>query len=452
MLGFFTEWLDNYLNFERTPQKNIFWLETMKFLCEKLGHPESSCPCFHVAGSKGKGSISAMIADILARAGYKTGIYSSPHILDFTERIESAEGPLPEDIYTQSAWELMKAVEAIPLEDFPAQRPLTWFELVTLFAMLCFRNAGMDYVVWEVGLGGRLDATNVVSPVCSCIGSIEREHTEYLGDTVEKIAAEKGGIIKPRVPAVIFPQAPGPRKVFSAIAAERKAPVLFAEDCCTVKDIAYTARFTDKRIFVMNAAIDSPVFRRPLHIQSRLLGEFQAWNAAVAALSIKQVFPSINEAIIEEGIAAACLPGRFEQMSPVRGYPQLPVLILDGAHTANSVRLTMDTFQKLYAGQPPSPHLLFACASDKDVEDMARSFSGIFSHISITKPGSTKATDIARVEKAFAAQKMSFTRTDDYTVAIKNALASADKAKAPLLVLGSFYLLAEVKKILMQQS
>ncbi len=448
MLDFFTKWLDDYLNFERAPKKNIFWLETMRFLCEKLGHPERTCPCFHVAGSKGKGSISAMIAGILAKAGYKVGIYCSPHILDFTERVVSADGPLAEDIYLRSAQELMDCVQAIPLADFPAERPLTWFELVTLFAMLCFRNAGMDYVVWEVGLGGRLDATNVVEPLCCCIGPIELEHTEYLGDTVEKIAAEKGGIIKPLVPVVIFPQTAKVRGVFSRIADERQAPLLFSEDCCTVRDISYERASGSERVFGMTAALDSPLFRRQLHIKSKLLGSFQAWNAAVAALAVKRVLPLIDEDCIEKGISSVSLPGRFEQLSPVSGYPDVPVMILDGAHTANSVRLTMENFRTLYINQSVRPQLLFACASDKDVEDMARCFVGCFSHISVTRPGNVKATDLGRVERAFQSQNLAFTLTADCTAAISDALLRADKAHSPLLVIGSFYLLAEVKKFL----
>src|SRR5574344_1125328 len=132
-----TKWLDQYLNFERLPQKNIFWLDTMQYLCKRFDHPENYCPSFHVAGSKGKGSISKMIACILERAGYKTGLYSSPHILEFSERIENAKTKLPEKVYEESVKEIMAGVQSIIPEDLPLQRPVTWFELVTLYAMLC---------------------------------------------------------------------------------------------------------------------------------------------------------------------------------------------------------------------------------------------------------------------------------------------------------------------------
>src|SRR5574344_2902318 len=237
-----TKWLDQYLNFEHLPQKNIFWLDTMQYLCKRFGNPENCCPSFHVAGSKGKGSISMMIAFILKRAGYNTGLYTSPHILEFIERVGTPSGQFSDEVYEKSVRELMNGVQSIIPEDLPKQRPITWFELVTLFSMLCFRDAKTDWAVYEVGLGGRLDATNVITPKCCCIGPIELEHTEYLGDTVEKIAVEKGGIIKPGVQVIIAPQKPSVRKVFEKIAAERGAPIIFVEDVLKSHEVVYIIR------------------------------------------------------------------------------------------------------------------------------------------------------------------------------------------------------------------
>ena len=226
-------WIDSYLNFEKTPKKNIFWLDTMRFFCQKFGEPEQCAPCFHVAGSKGKGSVSTFIASILDEAGYTTGIYTSPHILDFIERISSATGAFKAEVYNNAVEELMKGVQSITQSELPAERPITWFELVTLFSFLVFRQAKVDYSVFEVGLGGRLDSTNVVHPLCSIITPIELEHTEFLGDTVEKIAYEKGGIIKENTPVVIAQQTPSVRAVFEKIAEEKHAPVVFLEDTIT---------------------------------------------------------------------------------------------------------------------------------------------------------------------------------------------------------------------------
>ena len=166
-------WIDSYLNFEKTPKKNIFWLDTMRFFCEKFGQPQDFAPCFHVAGSKGKGSVSTFIASILDEAGYKTGLYTSPHILDFIERVSSPNGPFEEEAYNRAVEEIMSGVKAIPTEELPGQRPITWFELVTLFSFLVFRQAKVDWSVFEVGLGGRLDSTNIVNPKVSVITPIE---------------------------------------------------------------------------------------------------------------------------------------------------------------------------------------------------------------------------------------------------------------------------------------
>src|SRR5574344_670164 len=226
----FQDWLDNYLDFERLPQKGIFWLDTIQFLCRRFNNPQNCAPCFHVAGSKGKGSVSKMIACILEEAGYSCGLYSSPHITDFRERIGTAHDFFPESVYEAAIREMVPRVESVIPDDLPEQRPVTWFELVTLYAFLCFRQAHVQYAVYEVGMGGRLDATNVVVPKISCITPIELEHTEYLGDTLEKIAGEKAGIIKENTPVCISVQKPVCREVFSQQAYKKNAPIVFIED------------------------------------------------------------------------------------------------------------------------------------------------------------------------------------------------------------------------------
>ncbi|MFA6937879.1 MAG: bifunctional folylpolyglutamate synthase/dihydrofolate synthase [Treponema sp.] len=501
-----TKWLDQYLNFERLPQKNIFWLDTMQYLCKRFNHPEYFCPSFHVAGSKGKGSISKMIACILERAGYKTGLYSSPHILEFSERIENAKTKLPEKVYEESVKEIMAGVQSIIPEDLPLQRPVTWFELVTLYAMLCFRNYNADYSVYEVGLGGRLDATNVITPKCCCIGPIELEHTEYLGDTVEKIAFEKGGIIKPSIPVIISKQKPSVKKVFKDIAEQRKAPVVFIDDILKSCEYVYKNRqlsnvsyINEKPLYnkgesafygnrnkgaddnnFVKASETSKIdgnsfmgtdigmdiklefskdtelgrsFKRPINATLKLLGEFQMYNAAVACLAVKTVFPNLDESIIEHGLSDAKLPGRFEIVSPVENYPNIPELILDGAHTVNSVNFTMQTFTKLYENpeivRASRAHLLFACAADKDFEDISAFFENKFDDVMLTRPGETKASNMERLEKAFESKDIKHETCSDYVRAIEMALEKANEGHAPLLVTGSFYLVAEVKKFLL---
>ncbi|MBR1911446.1 MAG: bifunctional folylpolyglutamate synthase/dihydrofolate synthase [Treponema sp.] len=464
-LHFFIEWIDRYLNFERTPKKNIFWLDTMKFLCEKLHHPETYCPCFHVAGSKGKGSISAMIAGILEEKGLRTGVYTSPHILDFKERVGYGNKPFEFEVYHKSAYELMNVVDSIPLEEFPAQRPVTWFELVTLFAMLCFRNARVDYAVWEVGLGGRLDATNVVQPVCCCIGPIELEHKEFLGDTIEKIAKEKGGIIKKATPVVCARQTDEAYKALQDIASSLNAPFIQVEKNARISNAVYNIRHNfcesiknntlkDAPFITLDADISSPLFQKDVHVALQMLGDVQVENAALAALAVKHVFPDIDESMIGRGASRAYLPARFE-MTASSLHPNIPFIVLDGAHTANSIHITMKTYRHIVVAlqdklheSMQKPFLLFACAADKDVEDIAIHFKDECSRIVLTRPGNVKQSDVQRAAKAFTSEKIDCTVIEDYEKAIEVLFDTANKERVPVLVAGSFYLVAEVKSYL----
>ncbi len=458
----FCAWIDRYLNFEKTPKKNIFWLETMKFLCGKLGNPEQKSRCFHVAGSKGKGSVSAMISSVLDEMGFFTGVYSSPHIEHFLERVQSADGPFENRVYEQAAENVMSCVEKWK-DLLPEGRPLTWFELVTVFAMECYAIAKCDWAVYEVGLGGRLDATNVVLPECCCISAIEKEHTEYLGDTVEKIAFEKGGIIKKGVPVVIGRQQfEGARRVLENCARERGAPVVDAESLCNISEVVYNSRQYNSTVldnsskveyksaqsdgFGISFTLSSPLFSRPLHPNLKLLGEFQAHNAAVAALAVKTVFPDASEDLIEKGLSKASIPGRFEILQDISRYSGLEALVLDGAHTISSVTFTMQTFEKLFSGKKAV--LLFGCAADKDVQHMAPLFKERFDGVFVTKPGEVKACSLNGMDFAFSDAGIPHQTISETSYAIETALSCAMEKGAVLLVTGSFYLVSEVKKYL----
>lgn len=476
-------WIDSYLNFEKTPKKNIFWLDTMRFFCEKFGQPQDFAPCFHVAGSKGKGSVSTFIASILDEAGYKTGLYTSPHILDFIERVSSPSGAFEEEAYNRAVEEIMSGVKAIPTEELPGQRPITWFELVTLFSFLVFRQAKVDWSVFEVGLGGRLDSTNIVNPKVSVITPIELEHTEFLGDTLEKIAFEKGGIIKENTPVVIARQRPEVRKVFEKIAEEKHARAIFVEDAIQdlnfqIKNISnciknntnitigsqnfkedgiknHTISQENKNISLMNVSFSSNIFKRSIQTDTLLLGRFQAENAALAALAVKAALPNISEDAIERGLAKAKLPARFEIVQNPKDFENIPFLVMDGAHTVNSVRFTMETLSQVFGktdgrsqNTPVTRTLLFACAADKDAKDIAPLFKNQFESVFLTKPGNVKQSDLERLADAFDKAEIPYDLNEDFETQIKKAFEHANAHKSILLVTGSFYLIAEVKKFL----
>ena len=445
----FETWLNQFLNFEKTPEKNIFWLETMRFLCEKFGNPQNSYKKIHVAGSKGKGSVCAFISSILEESGLKTGLYTSPHILSFYERISSAHSLFENEIYKKAENEMLSNEDFFKREHLPERRAATWFELVTLFAFLTFRQAHCDVSVLETGLGGRLDATNVVLPEVSVIMPIELEHTEFLGDTIEKIAYEKAGIIKEGIPVVCAHQTRVARSVFEKVACEKKSPIYFLDDFLT----SYKYEIKDESAYIELVLKD---FERPLNFTTKMLGEIQAENAAIACFAARLAFPQITIKQMEKGLSKAFLPARFEICKKFGA-----TIIFDGAHTPNSIELTCKTFSKLFAFEPcfntsGKGILLFACAKDKKMDEMSKILlKNNFCSIFLTTPGE-KLSDLSELTQHFEQnlKNMSneilyplkdFQVISDFNLAFQKALKEAQITNQPLLICGSFYLIAGIK-------
>ena len=444
-LEYFNEWLDSFLNFEKMPKKNIFWLETMKYLCERFNNPQNSYKTYHIAGSKGKGSISSYIANILSSAGYKTGLYTSPHILNFSERIGSNAGPFSEEVYEKTVKEIVHLVDSIIPENLPNEREATWFELVTLFAFLTFKNADCSHCVFETGMGGRLDATNVISPEVTIITPIELEHTEFLGDTLEKIAKEKAGIIKQNIPVVSFNQKPEVKAILEEVAKEKNCEIYFLNDFLD----SYTYKIeNEKSVVELNF---NKLFSRPIKTTLNFLGEFQVLNCAVATFACKLVNPEITEEQIELGLSKAFLPGRFEIINKNEN-KKIPKLILDGAHTKDSLKFTFDTFKSLYNSQA---NLLFACASDKNMDEMTKLFFEYkVKSLILTKPGFEKGSNLPYLAECTKKLNEENNNLIDLQIienpkdAILKSFELAYQNDEPVLICGSFYLLAEVKSLL----
>ncbi len=444
-LVYFNEWLDSFLNFEKMPKKNIFWLETMKYLCNRFDNPQNSYKSYHIAGSKGKGSVSSYIANILSSAGYKTGLYTSPHILNFSERIGSNSGPFSEEIYEKSVKEIVHLVDSIIPENLPNERDATWFELVTLFAFLTFKNAQCSHCVFETGMGGRLDATNIILPEICVITPIELEHTEFLGDTLEKIAKEKAGIIKENIPVVSFNQKPEVKSVLEKVAKEKNCEIYFIDDFLD----SYNYKIENEKSFVeLNF---KKLFSRPIKTSLNFLGEFQVFNAAIASFACKLVNPEITEEQIELGLSKAFLPGRFEIIRKDKN-KKIPKLILDGAHTKDSINFTFTTFQSLYGTKG---NLLFACASDKNMDEITKLFFDYdFKSVILTKPGFEKGSNLPYLAECTKKLNEQNKNSVDLQIienpkdAILKSFELAYEKNEPLLICGSFYLLAEVKSLL----
>lgn len=406
------EWLEGFISREREVNWREKKLKVMGVMTEYFGHPERACPCLHVAGSKGKGTIVASAAAMLTAAGKRVGVYMSPHVLHFTERIRSGEGAFDRDVYMRAFEELKKGVCELVARGELRREEVTWYELVTVFAMLVFREAKVDWAVYEVGMGGRLDATNVILPEAVGLGVIELEHMEFLGDTVAKIAAEKAGVFKAGVPVYSVLQTNEARGVFAQKAREVGAEIEYVEG-----------------------------------------EDYLEEDTEVARKMVKRVCPEISEEEMARGLAEVKLMGRYEKVD-LRGLRSLkvPFVLMDGAHTAKSVEVVMRRMKQ----EGVSGVLVFACAKDKRVEEMAREIVGaqLFPKVFLTRPGKGKEADLPRAEKAFteaigdlAKGRVEFEVGEDYGEVIKRAMAKAGELGKPLVVLGSFYLVGEAKKV-----
>ncbi len=426
-----------FVNVERG-QKTIFKLDCMRALCEELGDPQHACPAIHVAGSKGKGSVSIMMARILEASGHRVGLYTSPHLLRWKERMTLAGDEMPEDLILAAAAEVLSLVDGSGPSDFAGGELPTFFELTTLIAFCAFRLAGCDRVVIETGLGGRLDSTNVVNSYASVITPIELEHSEWLGDTIELIAAEKAGIIKPGKPCYLSPQVPEARVVFARTCAGRGSHLRESSELTQASGISITAAGTRATIsFAANPALAAR-FPQGMDLLTPMIGSIQADNMALAILAVAETESSLSVDAAALGMSKAFLPARFQVLAAN------PAIVLDGAHTPNSVRLALDSFEALFPGPKA---LLFACAEDKMHGHMAATLGPRFDRITITRPGMFKKTDLGALAASFQKTGVRFRETEDHAEAIRQARDEAASLNLPLLVTGSFYLCAEFARL-----
>jgi dihydrofolate synthase/folylpolyglutamate synthase len=437
------EWISRFINQEREPSPNSFRLDRMEFLTRVAGHPERRVPAIHVAGSKGKGSVTGMLTAVLQAAGYRPARYMSPHVSDYRERVMLGDRFFDDEVYIAAGDELRAIVESLKERGSEGRRIFyssadnrdepTHFELITLFFFLCARVADCDIMVVEVGLGGRLDATNVlVDPVASVINVIELEHTEYLGDTLAAVAGEKGGIIKADRPVFLAAQEDEALEVFRRIASERGAPLHYLRDEAEIGPVTLDRGGSAFTVKVKG--------RGELRALLAVPGEIQAQNAALAVLTLKAAFPSIDDGVIQKGLAAFHLPARFERIMDD------PILIIDGAHTERSAASCAATFTALYG---EGGLLLFGCAAGKNIHAMARALLPHFSAVVITTPGTFKASDPQGIWEVFLSEAGDegppIRLIRDTAAAVEALIALGRERGLPVLVVGSFYLAAEVR-------
>ncbi|WP_319561494.1 folylpolyglutamate synthase/dihydrofolate synthase family protein [Marispirochaeta sp.] len=420
-------WIESFTNFERRAADNLrpFRLDRMKMLAREFGDPQNSFSIIHVAGSKGKGSTCAFAGSILTAAGFRTGVYASPHVLSYRERFMLDGEYLPEELLLEVINSIRKAYRPGWFGD---ETDPTTFELLTLIAFIAFRKVGCKWAVLETGLGGRLDATNIVIPQVSVITSIELEHTRLLGNSIAEVAAEKGGIIKPRVPVLLGDLHPEAVSVLADIARRRNSPLYRSSD------IHITATKEGGVDFQLPGGVK-------IEAHPGITGVHQRINASAAAMAVQLALQKpykLDTNACIRGIEAARLPGRFEVVRNLgRDW------IYDGAHTPNSVAATAETFRTRY---PSGGVLVFAIAEDKNTEGVTAALPAGLSAVIVTRPGTFRVSSPEKVSKTVSQRYPGVELIPEAGKAIERALECASPGE-PILVMGSFYLLGAVKEV-----
>lgn len=406
---------------------NVTWRESrlglsrVVALLERIGNPQDALRYVHVAGTNGKGSVCAMLASVLTAAGYKTGLFTSPFITRFNERIQ-VDGEEISDADLATVTDYIRG-EADAMEDHPTE-----FELVSVLAFEYFRRAGCDIVVLEVGLGGRLDATNVIqTPEAAVITAIDYDHTAELGNTLEAIAGEKGGIIKPGGDVVLYPQQPGPERIIEELCQTQSArlhkvdlgPIVPREDSLAGQVFDY-GPLTGLRI--------------------PLLGSYQLANAAIV-LTALQVLAArgweISGEDLRQGLAAVRWPARFELVA------QSPALIVDGGHNPQCVEALAGNLERYYPGRKFV--FLTGVMADKDFSTMFAPVLGLAEAVFTVTPDNPRAlpaTELAEFFKQQGIAEVVACESVEAGVAAARARAGKDGI---VCAFGSFYMAGQIR-------
>jgi dihydrofolate synthase / folylpolyglutamate synthase len=358
------DYIFGYVNYEKKARypydAATFDLSRMEQVLERLGRPHESFRSVHIAGTKGKGSTSAMVESVLRAAGYRTGLFTSPHLHTFRERIRLAGNLMEKGELVALLDRCRPAIEATP--------EITAFEVMTALAFKYFAENGVEWAVVEVGLGGRLDATNVVQPAVCAITSLSYDHVELLGHTLSLIAFEKAGIIKAGVPVVSSPQEPEAMAVIQRVCADTNARLSVVGDAWVWQEARAEARGQTLTVRGPNGV---PNFR---DLRIPLLGRHQLDNTTTAVAILQQLREggvSIEEEALRQGLASARWPGRFELLGAE------PAIVVDSAHNENSAAKLRAALAD-YFPRPPRRQLclVFGASSDKDIDGMLRVFLG----------------------------------------------------------------------------
>jgi len=414
-----------------------FDLQNITVLAERLGRPDRAYPTVHVAGTNGKGSTAAFLESILRDAGFRTGLNTSPHLERINERIRISGKEVSDELFAKTFTRIQAVIEELLAEGKLRAHP-TYFESVTALAFEIFACEHVDFGVIEVGLGGRLDATNIISPLISIITRIDFDHENFLGHSLPEIAAEKAGILKPQMPAVIAPQLPEAREVLLARARELHCPVLETTEVFRV--IEKTSEEGCERATVVQNATG-----RIYELSPSLPGRFQlqnALNALAATRLLQERGYRICDENIVRGIAATQWPGRIERVAT------RPDVYFDGAHNPGAAKELAAFLEQNFHGR--KVYMVFGAMHDKAVDEVT---GALFPHafeVFFTEPRTPRATSAAQLARMAGHHAERFTIHPEAEQALEAALAKAQPEDA-VFITGSLYLVGQLRHVWMQR-
>jgi dihydrofolate synthase/folylpolyglutamate synthase len=405
-------------------------LERIARVLADLGHPELTYRTAHIAGSNGKGSTSAFLASILSAAGESVGLYTSPHLISLTERIQRVHDTVPSDISEEAFVRVMERVEEVA----PGFSDLSFFEAVTAAGLLALADEKVAFGVIEAGLGARLDATRLVDAEVAILTDLSLEHTQILGETIEEIAREEGAVMRPSRPLVM---ADGP------LPAMRVIDEMAREIGATIHRIGgeLSARMIAPSRFTLDLG------ERVLEdVELSLLGPHQGRNAVLAAKAALLLLPEIEERALRRGLASAQWPGRMEIFSGP------PPVLLDGAHNAHGAQVLRDALQVEPRFRDRPLHFLFGVLADKDVQAMLEALAPLATSMVVTRPSSPRARhpeEVASLAAGLGASALALEPIED---AFAESRRRATQDEGWVVVCGSLYLVGDVRAILVQRT
>jgi dihydrofolate synthase/folylpolyglutamate synthase len=408
-----------------------FGLENITILTAELGNPHRAVPCVHIAGTNGKGSTAAMLESILRTAGLRTGLYTSPHLERINERIR-INGEDISDASFAAVWTRVRAsIELLMAAGKLVAHP-TYFECLTAMAFFAFAQERVDFAIYEVGLGGRLDATNIVNPEVAIITPVDFDHENFLGHSIEEIAGEKAGIIKPGTWVVSSSERPEARSVIAGRCAEFGARLVEVDQAWQIESV----RASDG---CYSATVASSDFGRRITIEPALPGSFQIRNALAAAtagrLLAERGFPVNDEAIVR-GIATVRWPGRLEQLSVQ------PALYLDGTHNPAGARELLKFWEENFEGRRIL--LVYGAMRDKAVDEIAGLLFPRAESVILTEPRQPRAISAPLLAEITSHLAVQSTVVPDPDEALERALGMAGPEDA-IFATGSLYLVGDLR-------